>query len=136
MSEDDLGKLRATELPFAKFLGIEITEAAPDAVKAELLVRPELCTRPDILHGGAVMALADNLGGVATGLNLAEGFSTATIESKTNFIAGIPVGQKALAECRAIHRGKTTMVWQTTITREDGRTAAVVTQSQLVLAKK
>ena len=136
MTEDFLRRLHEAQYPFAKYLGIEFTEATPEVVKAELLVRPELCTRGEIMHGGAVMSLADNLGGAATWINLAEGFYTTTIESKTNFIAAIPVGQKALAECRAIHRGRTTMVWQTTIRREDGKTAAVVTQTQLVLAKK
>jgi 1,4-dihydroxy-2-naphthoyl-CoA hydrolase len=136
MTDDHLERLRGISMPFAEYLGIVLTEATTEVVSAELEVRPELCNRNGIMHGGALMSLADNLGGLATGLNLAEGFYTTTIESKTNFISAIPAGQKALAECRAIHRGRTTMVWQTTIRREDGKTAAVVSQTQLVLAKK
>ena len=86
------------------------------------------------MHGGAVMALADNLGGTATFANLPEGGRTATIESKTNFFAPIPVGDTARAECTPLHRGRTTMVWQTRITRNDGRLCALVTQTQIVIA--
>jgi len=79
-------------LPFAKLLGIEIRESSPDKVTAELLVREELCTRPAVLHGGAIMSLADTLGAVATMLNLPEGAGTTTIESKTNFLGPAPSG--------------------------------------------
>ena len=78
------------QAPFADFLGIKLTHVSPERVEAELAVRHELATVPDILHGGAVMALADNLGGVATVVNLPKGARTATIESKTNFFAAIP----------------------------------------------
>jgi uncharacterized protein (TIGR00369 family) len=79
------------------------------------------------------MALADTLGAVATMANLPEGAATTTIESKTNFFASIPAGDTARAECTPLHRGRTTMVWQTKITRGDGRLAAIVVQTQLVL---
>ena len=120
-------------LPFAKLLGLEITTVTPERVEAQLTVRDELCTRPAVLHGGAVMSLADTLGAVATVANLPPGMTTTTIESKTNFFAAIPVGDTAKAECTPLHRGRTTMVWQTRITRADGRLAALVTQTQLVI---
>jgi uncharacterized protein (TIGR00369 family) len=85
------------------------------------------------MHGGAIMALADNLGGTATFANLRTGERTATIESKTNFFAPIPVGDTAFAECTPLHRGRTTMVWQTRISRGDGRLCALVTQTQIVI---
>ncbi len=122
------------QAPFADFLGIKLTHISPERVEAELAVRHELATVPDILHGGAIMALADNLGGVATVANLPNGARTATIESKTNFFAAIPVGETARAECTPLHRGRTTMVWQTRITRNDGRLCALVTQTQIVIA--
>ena len=75
-------------------------------------------------------------GAPITSANLKEGQSTTTIESKTNFFAAIPVGDTAYAECTPLHRGRTTMVWQTKITRGDGRLCALVTQTQLVLEKK
>lgn len=124
------------QAPFADFLGIKLTHISPERVEAELTVRKELATVPDILHGGAIMALADNLGGVATVVNLPKGARTATIESKTNFFAAIALGETAHAECMPLHRGRTTMVWQTRITRGDGRLAAVVTQTQLVIEPK
>ena len=77
-----------------------------------------------------------SLGGTATFANLPEGGRTATIESKTNFFASIPIGDTARAESTPLHRGKTTMVWQTKVTRGDGRLAAIVTQTQLVLTRK
>jgi len=123
-------------MPFSDFLVVELIEVTPERVVARMKVRPELCTRPAVLHGGAVMALADTLGGVATVANLAAGQWTTTIESKTNFLAAVPEGETATAECTALHRGKTTMVWQTKISREDGRIAAYVTQTQLVLAPR
>jgi uncharacterized protein (TIGR00369 family) len=123
-------------LPFAKLLGLNVTSVTPERVEAELTVRDDLCTRPAVLHGGAVMAFADTLGAIATVANLPPGAGTTTIESKTNFFAAIPLGDKAKAECTPLHRGRTTMVWQTRITRNDGRLAAVVTQTQLVLLAK
>jgi 1,4-dihydroxy-2-naphthoyl-CoA hydrolase len=122
--------------PFADFLGMKVTLVSPERVVAELTVRQELGNRNGTLHGGAVMALADNLGGTATVANLPEGASTATIESKTNFFLPIPVGDTAHAECTPLHRGRTTMVWQTRITRSDGRLAAMVTQTQIVMLPK
>jgi len=119
--------------PFADFLGIKITHISPERIEAELTVRKELTTVPDILHGGAIMALADNLGGAATVVNLPEGARTATIESKTNFFAAVSLGDTARAECTPLHRGRTTMVWQTRITRSDGRLCALVTQTQIVI---
>jgi 1,4-dihydroxy-2-naphthoyl-CoA hydrolase len=119
--------------PFADFLGIKITHISPERIEAELTVRKELTTVPDILHGGAIMALADNLGGAATVVNLPQGARTATIESKTNLFAAVPLGDTARAECTPLHRGRTTMVWQTRITRSDGRLCALVTQTQIVI---
>jgi 1,4-dihydroxy-2-naphthoyl-CoA hydrolase len=121
------------KIPFADFLGVKITRLSPERVEAELAVRVELETVPGILHGGAIMALADNIGATATFMNLPAGARTTTIESKTNFFAGIPHGETARAECTPLHRGRTTMVWQTRITRNDGRLCALVTQTQLVI---
>lgn len=128
---------RATgQPPFAQFLGLKVTSVSPERVTAELQMREDLNNRFGIMHGGAIMALADNLGGTATTANLQPGQSTTTVESKTNFFAAIPIGDTAYAECTALHRGRTTMVWQTKITRGDGKLCALVTQTQLVLAPK
>jgi 1,4-dihydroxy-2-naphthoyl-CoA hydrolase len=120
-------------LPFADLLGIEIVSASPDQVSARMLVRDDLCTRPAVLHGGAVMAFADTLGALATVLNLPEGKSTTTIESKTNFLRPAPVGATVTGECTPIHRGRRTMVWQTRISDAEGRLVAIVTQTQIVI---
>ena len=133
---DLLDRVNETKLPFAELLGIEFVSASPERIVAEMTVREDLCTIPAVLHGGAVMAFADTLGAIATIANLPEGAGTTTIESKTNFFAAIPAGDVAKAECTPLHRGRTTMVWQTRITRGDGRLAAVVTQTQLVLPKR
>ena len=131
--DDPLERLRQSPLPFATLLGIHFTSAAPDRVTAELTVREDLCTRPAILHGGAIMAFADTLGAAATILNLPAGTGTTTIESKTNFLAPAPVGSRIIGETTPVHRGRRTMVWQTRITTEAGRAVALVTQTQLVL---
>ncbi len=117
---------------FPGLLGIRFLEATPERVRAELTVSDELCTVPGVIHGGAIMALADTLGGVATTLSLPPGAGTATIESKTNFFAPGRVGETITGECSALHRGKRTMVWQTRVTSNE-RLIAVVTQSQMVL---
>ena len=130
---DDLDRLNAAPLPFAQLLGIRYVSATRERVVGELDVRPELCTRPDILHGGAVMAFADTLGAAATVLNLPEGAWTTTVESKTNFISAAQVGTTITGESLPIHRGRTTMVWQTRITTAQGKLVALVTQTQMVL---
>jgi 1,4-dihydroxy-2-naphthoyl-CoA hydrolase len=119
--------------PFAELMGMKITHLSRDKVLAELFVRDELENRMGVLHGGAIMAFADNLGGTATMANLPPGARTATIESKTNFFAPIPIGDTAHAECIPLHRGTSTMVWQTRITRNDGKLCAIVIQTQIVM---
>ena len=133
MTTTSLSAFVADPLPFAKLLGLELVTVTPDRVEAVLPVREALCTRPAVLHGGALMAFADTLGAIATVANVAEGVTTTTIESKTNFFAAIPVGDTARAECTPLHRGRTTMVWQTKVTRSDGRVAALVIQTQLII---
>jgi len=135
MNDGAINELAHQQPPFAQFLGMKITHVSPERVTAELVARAELNNRFGLLHGGAIMALADNLGGTATTANLKAGQSTTTIESKTNFFAAIPIGDTAYAECTALHRGRTTMVWQTRVTRGDGRLCALVTQTQLVLER-
>ena len=122
--------------PFADFLGLKITHTSAERVSAELPMREELNNRHNIMHGGAVMALADNLGGTCATANLPPGHTTTTIESKTNFFAPVPVGDVAYAECTPLHVGKSTIVLQTKVTRGDGRLCALVTQTQMVLKPK
>ena len=133
---DRLADLNAGMLPFAKLLGMTFTGAEPDRVTAELVVRDDLCTRPAVLHGGAIMAFADTLGAAGTILNLPEGAWTTTIESKTNFVGPAPLGSRVRGEATPVHRGRTTMVWQTRVTTEAGRLVALVTQTQLVQAAR
>jgi 1,4-dihydroxy-2-naphthoyl-CoA hydrolase len=130
---DALTTLQQNKLPFAELLGISFISASPEKVVADMTVRANLCTVPAVMHGGAIMAFADTLGACATILNLAEGYGTTTIESKTNFIAAAPVGTKVRAECTPVHRGRRTMVWTTRVTSEQGRLLAVITQTQMVL---
>jgi 1,4-dihydroxy-2-naphthoyl-CoA hydrolase len=130
---DPLSTIEQNPIPFAKLLGIRFIGADQVCVRAEMTVREDLCTSPPILHGGAIMAFADTLGACATVINLCPNQGTATLESKTNFIAAAPSGSKVTGECSAIHRGRRTMVWQTRITSESGKLIAIVTQTQMVL---
>lgn len=121
-------------IPFADHLGLELLEAGKEKVVATMLVRPELCTTGGILHGGAMMAMADSIGAIGAYLNLGEGAKgTTTIESKTNFIGSAPAGSTVTAETTPVHSGKRTSVWHTKIFGEDDRVLALVTQTQLVL---
>jgi uncharacterized protein (TIGR00369 family) len=114
-------------------LGIEFTDATPDKVVARLAVRKDLCTLGDSLHGGAIMAFADTLGAVVAILNMPQDARTTTIESKTNFIGGAPLGTRVTGESVPVHKGRTTVVCQTTIRSEAGKLVALVTQTQLVI---
>jgi len=132
-SLDIVSMLQERMPPFSKLLGIKFLSATPESVIAEMVVREDLCTTPAILHGGAIMAFADTLGACATVINLQKGYSTTTIESKTNFFAPAPAGTKVTGECLPLHRGKRTMAWQTRVTSESGRLIALITQTQMVL---
>jgi uncharacterized protein (TIGR00369 family) len=118
---------------FPGLMGVRIVSLAPDRVLAEMSVRAELCTAGGILHGGAYMAFADTLGAVGTVINLGAGKRTTTTDSSTKFIAGAKVGSTVFGESVALHRGRTTQVWQTSIRNADGKLCAVVTQTQLIL---
>ena len=130
---DPLDQLKQVKLPFAELLGIRFVSASKDRVVAELEVRAELCTAPAVAHGGALMAFADTIGAAGTFLNLPQGAGTTTLESKTNFIAGAPLGSRLTGEATPVHRGQRTQVWTTRITTGEGRLVAVVTQTQMVL---
>ncbi|HEU5276009.1 MAG TPA: PaaI family thioesterase [Xanthobacteraceae bacterium] len=134
MDKQAVAEMLAREQPaFGRLLGAKIVEASADRLVAELTVREQLVNRNGVLAGGAVMAVADNLGGTAAVINLPPGATTATIESKTNFFAACRPGEKIRIETTPLHRGRSTMVWQSRITRADGTLAALVTQTQIVM---
>lgn len=118
---------------FPGLIGVRIVEMAPERVMAELSVRPDLCTTGGILHGGACMAFADTLGAVGTVLNMPQGKRTTTTDSSTKFVGAARVNTTVVGECVALHRGRTTMVWQTTVKSTEGKLCAIVTQTQLIL---
>jgi uncharacterized protein (TIGR00369 family) len=122
--------------PFLQLMGLTIISRSAERTESELIIREDLCNRRGVMHGGAVMAWGDTLGGLTASAALTGGQRTATIESKTNFFAPIPKGDSARAVCVPLHSGRTTIVLQTNITRGDGRLAAIVTQTQIVLPAK
>ena len=123
----------AAAAPFTAFLGIEMVSASPHEVRAQLAWAPELCTAGGVLHGGALMGLADNVGGFCAFLNLPEGATgTATIESKTNFFGPVRSGY-AHAISRPLHTGRRTIVVDTELYDDAGKLVARVTQTQAVL---
>ncbi|WP_134678644.1 PaaI family thioesterase [Paracoccus ravus] len=118
---------------YSRFLGMRILTAGPDEVTGEMPATRNLSNRNGVLHGGAIMGFADNLGGTAATINLGAGQATTTLESKTNFLRPIRIRDVAHGRCVPLHKGRTTMIWQTTITRQDGKVAAIVTQTQMIL---
>jgi 1,4-dihydroxy-2-naphthoyl-CoA hydrolase len=136
MTENLAAAFNESNAPFAKMIGVRMMRVTKERVEAELDVTPEHCTIPATLHGGAIMAFADNLGGVAAFLNMPAGYLTTTIESKTNFLRPIPVGQTARAVTTPIKIGRTVQVWKTEIHDGAGKLAAIVTQTQLIMAPK
>ena len=116
-------------------LGLEFVSIDTERVVARLAVTPELGNANGVLHGGAIMAFADHIGATGAVVNLPEGANTATIESKTSFFGPGKIGDVVTAEAIPLHRGKRTMVWQTTIKGSDGRVLAMVTQTQIVMRR-
>ena len=121
-------------MPFARHLGVELVEATRDEVHARLAWAPHLCTSGGVLHGGAVIALADTAGALCAFLNLPEGASTSTIESKTNFFRGVRDGHVD-ATSKPLHIGRSTIVVQTDLYDAAGKRVAQVTQTQAVLTR-
>jgi 1,4-dihydroxy-2-naphthoyl-CoA hydrolase len=127
----DTARLRAL-VPFAATLALRVVAATPDEVRVAIDHRPELCTAGGLLHGGTLMALADTTGAVCAFLNLPEGATTTTVESKTNLLAAVR-GGVVTATATPLHVGSTLLVVETALHREDGRLAAKTTQTQAVL---
>ena len=133
MSDDLIKIFNDRAVPMAKTLGIELTEITPDKIVATVPVREDLSTSPTVMHGGALMAVADTLGAIGTVVNMPREARTTTMESKTNFFRAIAVGETLIAEATPLHKGRKTQVWQTRLLREDGKLVALVTQTQMVL---
>jgi uncharacterized protein (TIGR00369 family) len=122
-------------MPFAGLLGIEVVAASPEEVRARLGWDESRCTAGGILHGGALMGLADSSGGLCAFLNLPDGATaTATIESKSNFFRPVTEGYVE-ATSRVLHQGRSTIVVETELRDADGRLAAKVTQTQAILGR-
>jgi uncharacterized protein (TIGR00369 family) len=119
-------------MPFARALGVEIDAAGPEEVTGHLDWAPDRCTAGGLMHGGALMALADTLGAACAFLNLPAGTSTTTLESKTNFFRGVKEGH-VRGVSRPLHTGRTSIVVQTDLFDATGRRVAQVTQTQAVL---
>lgn len=130
---DLLSTVREHLPPFSTLVGVEIECASGDEVVGTLTVREDLCTTGSILHGGAIMAFADTLGAVGAFLSLPEGRGTTTVESKTNFFRAAKLGERITGRALPLHKGRRILVWQTDLTRADGKPIAAVTQSQMVL---
>lgn len=120
-------------MPFAAELGVRVEASDKAEVRGSLDWRLELCTAGGVLHGGALMAFADSLGAICAYLNLPDGASTATLESKTNFFRGVRDRQVDGAS-RPLHVGRSTIVVQTELADADGKPVALVIQTQAVLA--
>lgn len=119
--------------PFPRLIGLVLKERSAELVIAEARVTSDHANLSGVLHGGAIMALADQCGGMAAGANLRPGQGTTTLESKTNFFAAVPIGDLLTFECKPLHRGRSTTVWQTVCTRSDGTRVAMIIQTQMTL---
>jgi uncharacterized protein (TIGR00369 family) len=122
-------------MPFAALIGAETLSASAAEVHARLTWDPDRCTGGGLLHGGALMSLADSAAALCAFLNLPDGSTTTTIESKTNFLRGVREGHvDALA--RPLQVGRTVIVVETELTDATGRLVAKTTQTQAVLAPR
>jgi uncharacterized protein (TIGR00369 family) len=119
-------------MPYAKALGMEVDAAAPEEVTGHLDWAADLCTTAGLMHGGALMTLADSLGAICAFLNLPPGAGTSTIESKTNLFRGVRSG-RVHGTATPLHVGRTTIVVQTDLRDDAGKRVALVTQTQVVI---
>jgi 1,4-dihydroxy-2-naphthoyl-CoA hydrolase len=114
-------------------LGIQIDEIEEGHVRMHLPLRPELLAPNGYLHAGTVVALADSACGYGCIASLPDGATGfTTIELKTNFLATVLEGT-LLVESRRLHAGRTTQVWDATVSSEDGKTLALFRCTQLLL---
>ena len=130
----DPGDLLAM-MPFAVALGLTVDEASAERVRASLPWAAARCTSGGILHGGALMSLADTAGGICAFLNLPDGAGTATVESKTNFFRAVREGS-ARATARPLHVSRSFIVVQTDLKDDRGQLVGQTTQTQAVLAPR
>lgn len=122
----------AATIPFAAALGITLVEATPGRARGRLDWSPERCTTSGVMHGGAIMSLADTVGAVCAFLNLPPGANTATVESATNFFRGVRSGTLH-AEARPLHVGRSFIAVRTELTDDEGRLVGQTTQTQAVI---
>jgi uncharacterized protein (TIGR00369 family) len=131
--EQPAKKKTPIDQPFPQFLGVTLTEITQTRVVGRMEARNELCRSGETLHGAAITALADICASQGAFLNLPEGAATTTIETKTNYISPPRKGEPIMAEATPLHIGRRSSVWQTRVTREDGKLVAMVTQTQMVI---
>jgi uncharacterized protein (TIGR00369 family) len=123
---------RVQGMPFATRLGLREVRGDATRVVAVADWSADHCTGGNTLHGGYLMTVADTLGAMCAGQNLPAGAGTTTIESKTNFLRGVTSGTIHVTS-EPVHVGRTTIVVQTDITRDDGKLVSRTTQTQAVL---
>jgi 1,4-dihydroxy-2-naphthoyl-CoA hydrolase len=132
---EQLNKIGIGKLP--GHLGIVITHATESEVRAEIAVEEMHMAPNGYLHAGTVITLADTCAGYGCIVNLppgATGFTT--IELKSNHLGTAKEGT-ILASAKPVHRGKTTQVWDTIVTRGDsGKTIALFRCTQMILYAK
>lgn len=133
MGESQLTSMAHAQMPLTELLGLEIEAGAPDEVVATGKWKPEHCTAGGVLHGGYLMTLADSVGALCAFLNLPEGSTTSTVESKTNFIRPVTSGTVTFT-ATPVHVGRSLIVVQTDATRDDGKLVARTTQTQTVIS--
>jgi len=132
---DPDGPNPADQIPFGKLIGMKLTKASKEEVVGILKVTPDVCNMTGgVLNGGAIMGLADNLGGMGAMLNIPEGKTrTTTSQSNTHFMRSAKPGDVVTGVSTPTHLGRRQSVWTTRLTRGDGKLVAVVTQTQVYI---
>ncbi len=133
MSDNNMDQHHFLLPQFPRELGVVLEEVDKDLVVASMVVTASHNNRNGVMHGGAIMALTDTLGGVAAAVNLAEGERTTTVESKTSFLRPIAIGETIKARCEPVKKGRKISIWQTTVYRQDGKACALTLQTQMTL---
>lgn len=121
---------------FSALLGIEFVTCTPEEVICQMVVTTSMANRNGVLHGGALMTLADTAAGTTAFINSPVEVTNTTVEAKTNFVRPVTVGDTVIARCVPIHVGRTTVVLQVMLTRGDGKVVGATSQTHLFLGWK
>jgi 1,4-dihydroxy-2-naphthoyl-CoA hydrolase len=134
-SLESLNRRTGNNLP--GWFGLKVVAVSEGRLAMEVIIKPEFLAPNGYLHAASIIAVADTAAGYATIAHLPDGATNfTTVELKSNFL-GTATDGTLRADASAAHQGRTTQVWDATVTHTDsGRTIALFRCTQMILWPK